>query len=886
MVEKNKILPLRRVPDDKLKRIPGNPDRRLRPKLYPREQSHRLGLKMDTAFQNILDRDDIDIAGDPSALAPERALVMEVIGSPKNFVKTAARIGLEWLAEEVAVLHGVSEYLDVGRGGIITEDDEDDEYRVDGEFDESFLADNGTRPDETIGTLYLGMPTVASFEKLRKLWNDYIAGKPHPENHSDWWGLFSHLHDIRSWGPRDRIGEIARRQLREERDRNPNEQIRVEVDLWYRGDPVVRGAAVDDFKRLIRELGGDILDEMRLDDIRYHAALVQLPANAVDAVIAMTGPLAVADEIMSIRPQGAFQFNVGELVTKSITDAEEAGASVGGAEIAALIDGWPIENHAVLRGRLDVIELDVEDSLAPVRSRFHGTAMASLILRGDLNGDGPVITRRLKVVPVLAPDTSGYETPPKNKLVLGLIYRAVTELKEGMGEDGPAGSDVLIINHSICDEAFGFSGVVSPWARMLDFLAWKYRVVFVVSAGNVRAPFELLDYPTGAIMRAATPEQRRGAIVRAIDRAKAVRTMFSPAESVNALTVAAAHRDNSMLPLPGSLADPYVDFSAPNLTSGLGHGFGRSVKPDIMFAGGRQTAHPTEGSPLLISGREETAYFGQKVASPDPYGGKLDKARLSSGTSNAAALATRAGLLIADVLDGSELNFGEPWYRLPTAPCVMKALIAHGARWDDTGLEMVGLHTGIPSLGRRKEAVSRSMGYGYVDHDNVVLSDQHRVTLLGQDEIHTGQRHEWRIPLPGELRSAVEFRRIAVTLAWLTPVQANSSSYRLFGLEMVGSSGKSKLWEGVKRVSHQPSVSFSRRGTLIHSIYEGEKKAVPFDENGNFTINVQAVTRISGNTKLKIPYALVVSIQVADTIASDITQSILQRVEAQTRTRT
>lgn len=55
-----------------------------------------------------------------------------------------------------------------------------------------------------------------------------------------------------------------------------------------------------------------------------------------------------------------------------------------------------------------------------------------------------------------------YETPPRNKLALGVIYRAVKELKEGTGGQDPSGPDVVIINHSICDEAFGFAGNISP----------------------------------------------------------------------------------------------------------------------------------------------------------------------------------------------------------------------------------------------------------------------------------------------------------------------------------------------------------------------------------------------------------------------------------------
>lgn len=850
-------------------------------------QSQRLGETLEKAFSDILDRSDIDVASDPAALAPERALVLEVIGSPKNFVNAAKRVGLEWLAEEVAVLYGVSEYFDPG--AIVDDDDddneEDDEEDEDVDDFDALLGDDDSEevsaPDDgTVGTLYLGMPTAATFEKLRNLWRKFEAGERRPDKFSDWWDLFGHLHRLRPWGPQDRIGEAARRRLKEERQ-DAGGEMQLEVDLWYRGDSARREQALTDFREVLTGVGGTILDEFRLDDIRYHSALVRLPSQAVDAILEQTGPLAMDDDIMSIRPQSSFRFGIDELVTAVVED-DGGGAEVDDApQIGALIDGWPVQNHAKLRDRLDVIEIDVADSLAPVNRRLHGTAMASLIIHGDLHENNPPVTRRLKVVPVLLPDGAD-EAPPRDKLALKLIHRAVIELKDGLGGHGPSGEDVIIINHAICDEAAGFAGLVSPWARLLDHLAWKYKVLFVVSAGNVRDTFEVPDYATGLEMRTATPEHRRAAILRALEASKAQRTMFAPAESVNALTVAAAHRDGSTAALPPNVADPFGTFGAPNLMSGLGHGFNRSVKPDVMLDGGRQVAHPTEGPTLRVHGREHPAVLGQKVASPDPWSGDLNMTRLSSGTSNASALATRAGMLIADVLDASPRLPGDeniPWYRRPTAPCVLKALIAHGSRWEGLAEEMSDAHALTAKPSRRKEAVSRAMGYGHVDLDAILSADRHRVTMLGCDSIRARKRHVWRIPLPEELSASAEFRRIVVTLAWLSPVRANSAGYRSLGLELVGETGKSKLWEGVSRFKHQPTVDFAKRGTLIHAVYQGSKKAIPFGEDGDFVVNVQAAApKVSGLTRIEVPYALAVTVQVADTIDADIGVSMRNRV--------
>lgn len=878
------ILPLTRS-SESFTLIKGQPDRRKRHSVSSRTQAGRLGEALDESFKNILDRTDIEVAEDPSALAPERALVIEIIGSPQRFVNTAAKIGLEWLAEEVAILRGVRSYFDPEQG-YVDDDDEDDEDVSDSISDrrevDAWQTNDESDDDLLPGAIYLGMPTKDTFDLLRKLWDKYKAGEKAPDKHGDWWKLFGLLHQLRPWGPEDRVAEAARAKLSQERHEQDGEPLRVEIDLWYRGDAGVRDRVYNDFEALITQIGGSIIDALRIDDIRYHSVLVHLPPSAVDAIVARSGPIALDDDVMSIRPQSGFRFSIDELVSSAATVLDEAADEPQKPAIGALIDGWPVQNHVMLRNRLDVIALDVADSKAPINRRFHGTAMASLILRGDLHDDRGPLDRRLKVVPVLLPE-GAYETPPRDKLALGIIYRAVTELKAGTGGQDPSGPDVVVINHSICDEAFGFSGSVSPWARLLDYLSWKHRVLFVVSAGNIRNTFELPNYPTGADMRAATPEHRRGELLRAIDASKSQRTIFAPAESVNALTVAAAHKDGSTLTLPGNLTDPYGDVAAPIIGSGLGHGFNRSVKPDVMLPGGRQVVHPTEGATLRVHGREHADRYGQSVATPDPNGGHLDFTRLSAGTSNAAALATRAGMLIGDVLDASPIMGETPWYKRETAPCVLKALIAHGASWGDLGQEMTDVHIAAGHPGRRKEAVSRAIGYGLVDPGRVVEAGGHRVTLLGQDHIKQNQRHEWRIPLPDDLRLSTEFRRVVVTLAWLTPVSPNSSQYRTIALSLLGDTGKSQLWDGIKRNSFQPAVGFARRGTLIHAVYDGNRRAISFGENGDFVVNVQATSKMPNFTRVPIPYALAVTIEVADNINADIATSIKARVMSQAR---
>ena len=259
---------------------------------------------------------------------------------------------------------------------------------------------------------------------------------------------------------------------------------------------------------------------------------------------------------------------------------------------------------------------------------------------------------------------------------------------------------------------------------------------------------------------------------------------------------------------------------------------------------------------------------------------KLGQTRRSTGTSNAAALATRTGILLADVLDDALEDDDVEWYKQDTAPCVLKALIAHGATWGDVGDHMAEICPPAGKKLRQKDTVARFLGYGRVEPDRVILGDQSRVTLLGRDLIKKDKKHCYKIPLPDELSSQAEFRRITVTLAWLTPVRANSANYRSVGLEIVNGQGRSHLWQGAKRRSGQPSVDASKKGTLIHAVYEGQNP-VPFIQGSDFEINVQATSRLTGVSAFEIPYALAVTIEVAATLQADINQTIRNRIKPQ-----
>jgi hypothetical protein len=86
---------------------------------------------------------------------------------------------------------------------------------------------------------------------------------------------------------------------------------------------------------------------------------------------------------------------------------------------------------------------------------------------------------------------------------------------------------------------------VSTRARALDFLAFSYGILFLVSAGNIGDEIPIPDFVDGAAFEAAAPPDRAKAAFRGLDALKADRRVLSPGDSVNALTIGSWHRDSS-----------------------------------------------------------------------------------------------------------------------------------------------------------------------------------------------------------------------------------------------------------------------------------------------------------------------------------------------------
>ena len=308
------------------------------------------------------------------------------------------------------------------------------------------------------------------------------------------------------------LAEQCRRAIRiaigiDREERGEDELVPLEIELIYRASEVQAQAREDEVRAAVTACGGQIISRARLPDIAYHALLVDLPVRAIRKIIDRAeGGIASLEPVMHIRPQSL-------ATTIEIEDVTDAGtaAAVGNLRepILALLDGVPVAAHPLLAAHLVVDDQFDLEPHAPVDQRVHGTAMASLLVHGDRNNPAPALPRRIHVVPVMGAG----DRFPARRLVVDIIFLAIRAMREGPDATAPG---VLIVNLSLGNERRPFQSSLSAWARLLDRLAYRYGILFLVSAGNVRETFGVPAFATGTAFEDADAAARCDGTLTAI----------------------------------------------------------------------------------------------------------------------------------------------------------------------------------------------------------------------------------------------------------------------------------------------------------------------------------------------------------------------------------
>lgn len=816
----------------------------------PESQERKFGPQF-TELKRTLEARRVQLSAQTDETDPELVVVFDLAGTVDEFRKATARVeGLEFLDEFLGESSPPDEDFHM----------EDRDGPTTGKIQES---------------LYAVLSNSKAVDELVRLFGEWkhnpsvtLATGLNPFKR-----VFAQLRALRRWNAEDRIRETGLlEQWQEELEivGQFHSSKLVEVELWYRQNSADRAAAERETRKVLAAAQAEVVSTTEIPTIAYHALLVKLPIQQVEKVLvdgAATIGLLNLESVMFVSPFVAMSLPPAAATSATAPDAEEHPQPKGLPRIA-LLDGLPLSNHSLLRNRLIVDDPDGLDDLYPASSRHHGTAMASLIVHGDLSEPQPPLTRPVYVRPILRPDDffQDHEKTPEDVLFTDLLHQSIRRIFEGTGDQRAAAPSVRIINLSVGEESRAFVRRMSPAARLLDWLAHTYNVLIVVSAGNHRnaritlAPEEFRDV-----------ESARRAALRSAHTDSRTRNLLSPSEGINVLTIGALHSDAAEDP---PISDLVLDLGSPDLPSlysAVGPGFRRSVKPEIYLPGGRglYARQSTSNTDLALAQSPATGP-GHLTAAPSRSG-----LAFAHGTSNAAALATKSADAIFDYLENPDVRPG--LFPFPDAqfhPILAKALLIHSSGWGAGKAQLIDA-LGLTNSSARKE-LTKLLGYGALDKNRLGRASASRAVLIGAGLIREGQRATYFIPKPEDLRATTDWRRLTITLSWFSPTMPKSHKYRGARLFFTGP-GEPDIGASQTEAEHWST----RSGTSQHQIFEGTS-ALAFASKDNFEIHVDCRDDAAKHASA-VRFALVASIEVAPTTSTQLYDQIQQGLRTQIR---
>ena len=810
--------------------------------------------RLDPTFARLtaaFDAQRVAVADEPAAHESDLVLVLEVAGELDDFVSAVRRVdGLEFLADQLEDEVDPDDFAAVGPDG---------------------------RRRRYAREIFLVASDHSAWTELLSLWNRFKRGDPFPHGFAKFRHLFERLRELRLWDDRDRLELGGAKQVWErELGQAGSELVHFETELWWRSDSSRRADGVNTIRTEIERVGGRVVATCELEEIAYHGVLCMAPAELLLQA-------AATDEVRWLSTWGVRVFHAaGQFavpmpheVDESPAVADESAHSAEGEPRLALLDGLPVGNHQLLVDRLVIDDVEGWSDTIPVKDRVHGTAMASLIIYGDLGDGGTGVAERIYVRPIIrsyAPDwvLDAREELPRNRLPVDLLHASVARLFEGER----VAPRVRVILLAVGDISQPFDRFVSPLARLVDWLSFKYGVVFLVAGGNHLGQLQLRDSfdPNGD-----DQEIQREFLV-ALIRSAAFRRPLAPAEAVNAITVGAAHSDRSDFVPDGSRLDPFASSQAAAVISPIGPGVRRGVKPEVLLPGGRQLVQldPAQNASRSATPVLTTRAPGIRAAAPGSGATALSATSYCCGTSGATALAGHEILKLLSEIDEARVEFGDLMPDAEFDAVLAKAALVHNASWGAAGADVLAAFNELQIDGQR-DRVARVLGYGLAKPTGTFACHSRQATVFAAGLIAEGQAHAYTLPLPPSLSGIADRRRVTLTLAWLTPVNPGHRAYRRAALTLDPQGADREVLGDTTEITR----SAARRGTIQHEVLEGSR-AVPYARGAAVEL-VVSCRADAGALEVAIPYALLATVEVPLDVDLPIYEEVRQALRVPVR---
>jgi len=774
----------------------------------------------------------------------ERVLVMETSDRIEGLQNAVNHIkGLEWLAE-----------MDV------------DDIELHDLYDEE------TGKKIKGGRFYILASNKQATDRLLGLWEKHKSGKSLAHGLGRFKKLFAHLITLRRWNARDRFRDTGILDIWKEEyqiKRETNSPIYFEIELHYSKNREKQDGNAEGIRQQVQGIGGMVGQTICMNDIAFHAMKVSIPANRIGKVVEHNWDSPeLPDALPSVFDSEAVKYcrPIGQhieaakelpnfLLDKTFVPPTDNPPAL------ALLDGAPLLRHAALGGRIVFYDPDNYMNDYEPSQQKHGTAMASLICHGDLNR---VVTahislnRPLYVRPVMKPNSiSGIkEEMPAEIFQEDIIERAVRDMFEGESRETRG---IRVINLSLGNHDQHYLYEISPWARLLDWLSFKYQVLFIVSAGNYVDNIQLADIDGMQVGKQ---------VAAGIDENQRNHRLLSPAESINALTVGSLQYD-----LSGELNDairgfnPIDNGNSPAPYSRIGPGYRGAIKPEIFVPGGRllYDRKPDNNQTLVPVLNDNPP--GIRAACPGIVPERLTNTSYQAGTSHAAAIASHGAGRIYEMLEELREEQGsEPSSDFDAV--LIKALLVHSASQGENGAAYKHLRN--PANNRKfKRYLSRYLGYGNINVDRILECTRVRATAIGYGRIDQEYRHLFNFPLPAGV-SIHDYLKLTITLAWFSPINPLHIGIRRAKLRFTGESLKGE--DGHKR--QESDWQQVLKGTVQHEIFDLKKSNLPENQLNLFV----ECAADAGELDAEIPYGLAVTLEIAEQEELNLYQMVRSKI--------
>ena len=659
--------------------------------------------------------------------------------------------------------------------------------------------------------------------------------------------FFDAIDGFRPLDARDRVSD----RLRERIQRDGDEPLPFNVDLWFAEDVAVRTDWLEEAQARVGQLEGRWVDTFADATARVLVARAIGDRRVIDG-LAELDQIALLDAVAEPNLRGDELADLQDLARlPDIVPRPDDAAPVVGLVDSGLRAGHPLLEPAVFDSAVlhRAFAGRAEDDYG------HGTAVAGLILYGDVlaaarsgNFLPPFWLASVRVL-----DDEGYE--PENANTVRLITDAIRHLVEEC--------ECRIINLSFGDPSSPYvGGKSSALAAALDTAIRRYGLLLVVSAGNLY--FDELAPQAQLLPR--WPAYLTDPGFEIVD----------PAQAALAITVGATSRHDAGS-IGGSHRMIVAAAGGPAPFTRHGPGVLQAIKPEVTADGGNWVFDRRANAPA-------PDHAVEVISTSNRYPDELFAANL--GTSVAAGqIAHIAGLL--------ETAYPE------LDPLTWRALLLQGADHGD------GLSTAFAHLdgAEHASALRDVAGYGQPTWERCGLSQDNRVVLYAEDELLPDAFHVYRLPLTWSFTDVSGPRALAVSLTFNPPVRYRRLDYLGHHMEFLVVRGldendvfrmadadvaDAQAGELSKNeVTLHPSRTVRRRGTNQFADHAWRQR-LSSGVDGDWFLVVRSLNKWLTRADGLQPYSLTVSFEVdqADRLYQELEVALRAQLRAQAEVRT